>query len=178
MRRVAIGSTNPVKIEAVREAFAELHPDDFQTHPVEIDSTDDQPWGEARTRAGALRRAQGALDALTDADWGIGLEGGTTRDDAGLLVTSWIAARHRDGPHGLARTASFYLPDEIAALVDAGTELAQAWTQVHGMEGVGRGGGTVGLLTGGRITRIRLYRDPVVLAVAIASGYREPVPGT
>lgn len=170
MHRVAVGSTNPAKIEAVRQAFNELHPGEAEVHSLAIDGTDDQPWGEAPTRDGALLRARRALDAQPVADWGIGLEGGMTRDDAGVLVTSWIAACHRDGRQGLARTAGFYLPGAIAAEVRDSVELAEAWTRAQGMEDVGRGGGTVGVLTGGRVDRARLYRDAVVLAVALATG--------
>lgn len=166
--RVAVGSTNPAKIEAVRQAFAELRSGEAEVHSVAIDAADDQPWGEQRTRDGALLRARRALEAQPAADWGVGLEGGMTRDDTGILVTSWIAACHRDGRRGLARAAGFYLPGTIAAQVREGVELADAWTRAHGMEDVGRGGGTVGVLTGGRIDRARLYRDAVVLAVSLA----------
>jgi len=168
MHQVAVGSGNPAKVEAVRLAFAELHPDDFALHPLDTDGGDDQPWGEPTTRDGATRRAAAALAQRPDADWGIGLEGGMVRDDAGILVTSWIAAQHADGRLGLARTPGFYLPGAIADVVRAGGELADAWHRLHGIEQVGRRGGTVGLLTGGRIERTRLYADSVVLAVAIA----------
>lgn len=169
MQRVAVGSTNPAKLEAVRQAFAELHPGAFEVEAIATADADDQPWGEAETRTGALRRARAALDAPAAADWGIGLEGGMARDDAGILVTSWIAACHRDGRQGLARTAGFYLPQELAAEVRQGTELAEAWTRSRGVEGVGRGEGTVGVLSGGRVARARLYRDAVVLAVSLAT---------
>lgn len=167
MQRVAIGSTNPAKIEAVRRAFDELHRGDFELKPAETDGAEVQPWGEDATRHGAIKRARQAL-AAEDADWGIGLEGGMVRDDGGILVTSWIAACHADGGLGLTRTASFYLPGEITELVLAGHELADAWHKARGIERIGRDGGTVGLLTHGRIDRTRLYSEAVVLAVALA----------
>lgn len=167
MQRVAVGSTNPAKIEAVRRAFGELHHGDFELHPVATDGGDMQPWGEDATRHGAIKRARHAL-AAGDADWGIGLEGGMVRDDGGILVTSWIAACHTDGGLGLARTAGFYLPGEVTELVLAGHELADAWQRARGIEQIGRNGGTVGLLTHGHIDRTRLYSEAVVLAVALA----------
>lgn len=172
MQRVAVGSTNPAKIKAVRRAFDELYRADFELCPLETDGGDAQPWGEDATRHGAIQRARQAL-ADENADWGIGLEGGMVRDDGGILVTSWIAACHTDGGLGLARTASFYLPGEITELVLAGHELADAWQQARGIEHIGRNGGTVGLLTHGRIDRARLYGEAVVLAVAQAQEKQE-----
>lgn len=167
MQRVAVGSTNPAKVEAVRRAFDELHRGEFELHQVDTDGGDAQPWGEDATRHGAIKRARRAL-AAENADWGIGLEGGMVRDDGGILVTSWIAASHTDGGLGLARTAGFYLPGEITELVLAGHELADAWQQARGIERIGRNGGTVGLLTHGHIDRTRLYGEAVVLAVTRA----------
>lgn len=167
MQRVAVGSTNPAKIEAVHRAFDELYPGDFALEPVACDGGNAQPWGEDDTRRGALERARAAR-AGTGADWGIGLEGGLVSDAGGILVTSWIAACEAGGEPGLARTAGFYLPPAIADRVLAGHDLAEAWRQARGLERVGRGGGTVGLLTAGWIDRARLYGEAVMLAVTIA----------
>jgi inosine/xanthosine triphosphatase len=169
MQRVAVGSSNPAKHEAVRRAFEEIRRGGFELQAVETEGGADQPWGEAATREGALARARAAR-AAEQADWGIGLEGGLVEDDNGILVTSWIAAVRGDGREGLARTAAFYLPEEIAALVRAGHELAAAWREAAGIEHIGRRGGTVGALTQSRIDRARLYQDAVVLAVALAEG--------
>lgn len=169
MTRVAVGSTNPAKTEAVRRAFDELAPGALVLVPVAADGGSDQPWGEATTRDGAVARARRALERAS-ADWAIGLEGGLVADDADLLVTSWIAAVRADGALGLARTAGFHLPAAIAERVRAGEALAAAWRTVHGIEHIGRGGGTVGRLTRGRVDRARLYAEAVVLAVSLADG--------
>lgn len=167
MLQIAVGSTNPAKIEAVSRAFDELNFGDFDVEAVAFDGADAQPWGERSTRQGAVDRARAARTAI-DADWGIGLEGGMIRDDRGILVTSWIAACRTGSDPGLARTAGFYLPPGITDLVLAGHELADAWQQACGLQGIGRSGGTVGLLTGGRIDRTRLYSESVILAVTMA----------
>lgn len=163
MERVAVGSSNPAKVAAVRRAFDELYPLDHRIVTAEADGGTEQPWSEAATRAGAVARARAALEAA-GGDWGIGLEGGLAEDEAGLLVTSWIAAAHADGGVGLARTAGLYLSDPLAEQVRAGHELAEAWRRAQGIEGIGRADGTVGRLTGGRVDRARLYSEAVVLA--------------
>lgn len=167
MQRIAVGSTNPAKVEAVRRAFDELYRGDFELRPLASDGEADQPWGEDATRRGAIHRARSAVETA-EADWGIGLEGGMVREDGGILVTSWIAACRTDGNLGLARTAGFHLPPEITELVLAGHELADAWQHARGLQQVGRTGGTVGLLTGGHIDRARLYGESVLLAVTLA----------
>ena len=75
---VAVGSCNPVKVEAVRRAFAAAFPDSEVTvskHDVPS-GVSDQPRGEEETRLGAQQRARGALAAAAAADYGVGLEGG------------------------------------------------------------------------------------------------------
>ncbi|KAL7479975.1 hypothetical protein ACHAW6_006636 [Cyclotella cf. meneghiniana] len=97
--RVAVGSTNPCKIEAVREAFQDVfrkkqNEDTQNDIQVLISSFDaasevsDQPFGDAETREGARNRAQNALSAArkqnatvadainTPFDFAVGLEGG------------------------------------------------------------------------------------------------------
>lgn len=174
MLHVAVGSTNPVKLDAVRAAFTELAIGAFDIHPVAVADGEEQPWGEAATRDGALRRARAAL-AEPGSDWGIGLEAGLIRDDLGVLLTSWIAVCRPGNEPTLVRTAGFYLPAAIAEHVLAGAELNDAWRQAAGMEGVGRGAGTVGTLTDGCLDRVRLYRDAVLLAVARARASAEEV---
>ena len=63
--RVAVGSKNPVKLAAVRQAFFRAFPDRQLVcvgHDVPS-GVSDQPWGHAETEMGARQRALLALDA-------------------------------------------------------------------------------------------------------------------
>ncbi|HUG56308.1 MAG TPA: DUF84 family protein, partial [Candidatus Limnocylindrales bacterium] len=75
LRRAAVGSTNPAKLDAVRRALARLAPgcavEGYRVDP----GVGPQPLGDAETRAGAETRARGAL-AASGADVAFGLEGG------------------------------------------------------------------------------------------------------
>lgn len=83
--KVAVGSTNPCKIEAVRRAFEQMmiSSDDakivISSHNVPS-GVADQPFGDEETRAGAKNRALAAFNAACDAedfpDFAVGLEGG------------------------------------------------------------------------------------------------------
>jgi non-canonical (house-cleaning) NTP pyrophosphatase len=77
IRVIAVGSTNPVKVGAVREVFAGLAP--LATiEGFAVDTTvPEQPFGDDETIRGALARAVAARDAA-HADLGIGIEGGVS----------------------------------------------------------------------------------------------------
>lgn len=81
--RVAVGSTNPCKIEAVRKAFCQIFSSDeikieISSHSVPS-GVADQPFGDEETREGAMNRALAAYNAACSeagCDFGVGLEGG------------------------------------------------------------------------------------------------------
>ncbi len=78
--RVAVGSTNPCKIEAVRKAFCQIFSSDeisieISSHSVPS-GVADQPFGDEETRDGAMNRALAAYNAEARCDFGVGLEGG------------------------------------------------------------------------------------------------------
>ena len=81
--RVAVGSTNPCKIEADRKAFCQIFSSDeinieISSHSVPS-GVADQPFGDEETREGAMNRALAAYNAACSqarCDFGVGLEGG------------------------------------------------------------------------------------------------------
>ncbi|KAL3773742.1 hypothetical protein HJC23_012023 [Cyclotella cryptica] len=122
--RVAVGSTNPCKIEAVREAFHDMignqQQNDMQNDvKVLISSFDaasgvsDQPFGDTETREGARNRAQNALSAAQNQnattadvisepfDFAVGLEGGLEKvinpqtNENELYCMAWMTVAGR-----------------------------------------------------------------------------------
>ena len=83
--RVAIGSTNPVKCNAVRAVLSPLFPGaSFVT--VDVPSgVAAQPWGDVETRTGAHNRARAARAAARAAGHGCALMEGRVHDD-GVIV--------------------------------------------------------------------------------------------
>lgn len=70
------------------------------------------------------------------------------------------------GRVGKARTAGYFLAEETSRLVlEQGMELGKAEDLVWGVEGTRVKGGSVGLLTGGVVTRESYYAQAVVLAL-------------
>lgn len=176
--RVIVGSRNPVKVEAVRRAFARvLPPGEHAVEGLAVPSgVPEQPRGETETRRGALRRAAAAARERPDADVWVGIEGGVAESgpagsDAGggpgggrLYAFARVAVRVGDRV-GESSSGRFRLPEPVAALVRAGVELGEADDRVFGREGSKREEGAVGLLTGGAVTRTELYAQAVCLAL-------------
>ncbi len=163
--RIAIGSTNPVKIRAVenivRQKFADA---EFiaQEVPSGIPA---QPIGNEETRRGALNRARAVLEA-TGADWGAGLEGGVIQTEMGTMTTAWCVIVDRAGRIGVGGASNMLLPESIAARVFGGTELGEAMDEYASVKDVKHGLGAIGILTGGLIDRQGAYEVLVKFALA------------
>ena len=119
--RVAVGSKNPVKLAAVRQAFFRAFPDrPFVCVGHDVPSgVSDQPWGRDETLKGAIQRAHGALLAETGADYAVGIEGGVVEAPGGLRSVAYVAIRRRgrDVRLSVEHTASFALPPRVERLV-------------------------------------------------------------
>jgi len=163
---VVVASTNPVKIEAVERAFARMFPHaKFTVEPLKADSgVSSQPLSDEETLQGAHNRVSRARKARPDGDYWVGIEGGVADSSGGMTAFAWMEIQSR-GQVGRARTASFYLPEKVAAYVRAGMELGKADDLVFGQSDSKRKNGAVGLLTGNTITRTGLYEHALVMAL-------------
>ncbi|MEP6834479.1 MAG: inosine/xanthosine triphosphatase [Gemmatimonas sp.] len=178
VRKVVVGSTNPVKISAVRAVIARVAPD-ATVHAVAVASgVPDQPWGDEETQRGANERALQALAhaEFADADIGFGVEGGVVQQaDGSVRTCAWAVARTRDGRSGTGGSLSVQLPVEVAHLVKSGTELGHAMDAVAKLVDTKRRTGAVGILTAGLIDRQRAYEPLITYALApfLAADYFE-----
>jgi len=163
--RVVVGSTNPVKIAAVR-AVLERAGVNARIEGVAVASgVSEQPVGDAETIRGATQRARAALDA-TDADLAVGLEGGVVEEEDGMRTCAWASVVARDGRVGVGGSLAMMLPERVAALVRDGVELGHAMDRVTGAHDTKRGVGAVGILTAGLVDRQRAYESLVAYALA------------
>lgn len=162
---VAVGSGNPVKLEAARRAFARVFPgEEHEVEGVAVPSgVPDQPRGDAQTREGALRRAEAVAERRPEARYRVGIEGGVSGEED-LRAFAWVVVRTADRS-GEAVSGRFRLPDPVARRVRAGQELGDADDEVFDTSGSKRREGAVGLLTAGAVTRTELYAQAVCLAL-------------
>jgi inosine/xanthosine triphosphatase len=165
VRRIAVGSTNPVKVAAARAVFARVAPAAV-VEPVPVPSgVPDQPWGDAETRRGARTRAEAARLA-TGADLGVGFEGGVVAEDDGSVRSCAWAAVAAEGLVELGGSLAMPLPPAVARRLRAGEELGHAIDALTGERGTKHRGGAVGVLTAGLIDRQQAYE--VILTYALA----------
>ena len=166
MKKIVIASHNPVKAEAVLNAFQRLFPDEiFQISPINVDSgVSDQPMTDQITYQGAVNRAENAREIAPDAAYWVGVEGGCDYQDARMVAFAWVVIL-ADGRRGCARTAQFQLPPKVQTLVERGLELGDADDLVFGRENSKQHSGAVGLLTADVETRTSLYEQAVILAL-------------
>jgi inosine/xanthosine triphosphatase len=173
--RVVVGSTNPVKIAAASAVLARAGCTARVEGIAVASGVRDQPFGDAETIHGATRRARAAL-ASTEADLGIGIEGGVVEEADSLRTCAWAAVVSRDGRVGVGGSLAMALPDHVAALVRDGVELGLAMDRVTGGHDTKRGAGAVGILTAGLVDRQRAYEALVTYALArfLAPAYYAP----
>ncbi|MFA9425351.1 inosine/xanthosine triphosphatase [Natronorubrum sp. A-ect3] len=159
---VAVGSTNPVKIDAVERTLERFEP---TVMAVSVDSgVPEQPWSIEETVTGAETRARRALEA-TDADYGVGLEGGVARLEGvpGLSLIMWAAVT--DGERierGGGPTLS--LPDDVATRLADGAELGPVMDDRLGTDGIAEADGAAGVLTAGLTSRTQALGEAVACA--------------
>jgi len=161
---VTVGSTNPVKVRAVERALAGREAD-VSSAGVES-GVPKQPRSRAETIEGADNRARRAL-ATTDADLGVGIEGGVTNVEAvdGLFLIMWASVT--DGTRvERGGGPSIRLPDAIADRIHAGEELGPVLDDVLDTSGVATEQGAAGVLTDDIVDR----ESSLVHAVAGALG--------
>lgn len=167
MKKVIVGSHNPVKLATTKEAFELLFPEEafaFETFAAPS-GVPDQPFGQAETKQGAINRAEACRAAHPEADHWVGLEGGLEKIDGAYWVFAWMCVLGSDDTIGLGRTGSFMLPHKVSERIDQGEELGIATDVVFNETNSKHKGGAVGALTNELISRKDFYRDAMVFAL-------------
>jgi len=174
MKTIIVASTNPVKIAAARNGFTSMFPNDnLVVKGVSVPSgVSHQPMTSKETEKGALTRAENARGERPDADFWVGIEGGTSyaegeskTDKQEMEAFAWVVILSKNGEVGRGKTGTFSLPPKIVALVKQGTELGVADDMVFGEKNSKQKMGAVGLLTNGIINRTEYYAHAVILAL-------------
>ena len=110
-KTVIVASTNPVKVEVARRAFAAVFSqEEFVFKEVKSQSgVPDQPIGE-QTREGAKNRLAFIQQEYPDAHFWISQEGGLFKEAGRLYNRAWIMVTDQTGFVAESSTAQFYLP--------------------------------------------------------------------
>lgn len=164
---MAVGSKNPVKIEAVRLAFEQIWPKKkWRVIGIKVNhGITDQPMSDRESIQGAKNRSRRALKKL-GADFGVGLEGGLQKIGKLWFDCGWAVVVDKQGKIGIGSTARMIVPARIIKLVKQGKELGEALDKIFNRTNVKQAEGHFGLMTNKVITRTQGYRDGVIMALA------------
>jgi len=161
--KFAVGSTNPVKIDAVERTLERYEP---TVIAVDVDSgVSEQPWSIEETVTGAENRARRAF-AAANTDYGVGLEGGVARLEGipGLSLIMWGAVTDGDRMERGSGPA-LRLPDGVAERVEAGAELGPVMDDLLGTDGLAETEGAAGALTAGLTDRPQALGEAVACSI-------------
>lgn len=159
--KIAVGSLNRVKVEAVREVMESIY-GSVRIYPKDVKSgVPDQPFGE-ETHRGAKNRAVSAID---DCDLSVGIEAGVFEIYDGLFDVQHCVIVDKDGRITSGMGSGFEYPKEIAELVRKGSTVGDAVDKLYEKTSVGHSEGAIGLLSKGLMDRKTLTKQSVLAAM-------------
>lgn len=165
--KVVVGSTNPVKIEAVKQAFDKVFPEKkWQVVGIEVLSgVPNQPMSDLESIKGARNRAKNALKKVK-ADFGVGLEGGLQQVGKCWFDCGWIVVLDKKGTEGIGSTIKMETPKKLMELIKKGMELGEANDVLFRTVNSKQAEGHFGLMTKNAITRTSGYKSGVIAALS------------
>jgi len=165
--KVIVGSHNPVKINAVRNALAAYFPDRevIATGVDAPSNVSDQPMTSKETRDGAINRLRYCLQYHPDADFYAAIEGGVDRFEDGAATFAYLAVASGDNL-SMGRSANMPIPDSVYQALTEGEELGPLMDKLFNTTNVKHKGGAIGLLTNGLETRESSYTHAMHLAIS------------
>lgn len=171
--KVIIGSTNPVKINAVKKAFIKVYPNaEFQG--ISVSSlVSIQPKSSQESRTGAYNRAKNVLESTT-ADFAVGLEGGIDDTEIGMMTNAWCCIiERRTATISYGGGMNFHLPEIVAQKIRKGGELGPIMDELIHENNWKEKGGAIEIFTSGLLSRTKAYTRLVEMALTkfVASKY-------
>ncbi|HIE41445.1 MAG TPA: inosine/xanthosine triphosphatase [Candidatus Aenigmarchaeota archaeon] len=166
--KILVGSQNPVKIEAVKEAFSKYF-NQIEVIGFKVNSNvSDQPIGEetfegAKNRALELKKINEEKNLC--AKFFVGIEGGIIK-----LYSKWFAFGAMciiddKGRISFGTSSQFELPESISKHLLNGVELGDVIDKITGEHNTKQKSGTIGFFTKGVIDRKNLYVRGLVVAL-------------
>ncbi|ENN96843.1 hypothetical protein J422_00310 [Methanocaldococcus villosus KIN24-T80] len=163
MRVVALGSKNPIKVKATKEAFERVI-GYSEIIPVDVDSkVSPHPIGLEETYKGALNRAKEAFKKI-QCVYSVGIEAGMIELD-GHYLDIHVAVVYDGIRETVGLSQGFEYPKIVAEHIMKGIEGKIIAEKISGIKGIGESVGMIGYLTDNHIKREDLCRDAVIMAL-------------
>lgn len=179
--KIFVGSTNPVKTNAVTLAAVEQWPE-VEVFGYEVASgVNEQPMSDAETKQGAINRAKKVfnlgLASLTQKPTdkisvlGIGLEGGVFVDNEDQMWTTvWAAVIDQSGEIFLANGARFKVAKIVADDIIRGQEMGPIISNYFNGRSVKTQEGLIGIVTNNFVDRTEEYSAIAKMAIGLWYG--------
>ncbi len=170
---LAIGSTNPVKIEAVKEViqgYPSLAKAEILSYSVPS-GISEQPLSLEETILGAKTRAKNAFEACKSSNYSFGIESGlfaAPGTQTGFLNGS-ICCIYDGAVYFIGLSCGFEVPPSILQHILHGKmDMSQACCQsgITASATIGEEEGLIGILTNGRMDR-KEYTKPCIITALI-----------
>jgi len=160
---VIVGSKNPVKVSAVREAFEHYYKNVSVVGMSVSSGVSDQPF-EEDTHIGAKNRAE-ALLKTGNADYYVGVEGGCFMIHGTWMAAGSVCILDNSGREGRGVSPAFPMPPVFMKAILEGREMGVVADEHIGSTNIKQQGGTAGYLTRDVIPRKELYIPGIVSAL-------------
>jgi inosine/xanthosine triphosphatase len=167
MKKIAVASKNPVKIEGVLRGFQRMFPDEqFEMIGISAPSgVADQPMSHEETLRGAKNRTDHISLINSDADYWVGVEAGIATSEEEMECFGHVTIKSKEGQWSKGSTGCFILPPALVDLVNKGMELGRAVDVVFNCTDSKHSNGVVGALTHNKIDRTEYIVHAVILAL-------------
>ncbi len=166
--KILVGSTNPVKINATREAFKRFY-DSVEVLGFPVSSGVSEQPIEEEVFKGAKNRALELIklneNENINADFFVGIEGGI-----GKLAGIWfsfggVCIINKSGDIGYGTSALFELPKFVVDRLLNGEELGPVMDELQNQTNTKQKHGAIGFLTNGVMDRKELYISGIITAM-------------
>tara|TARA_R110002153_G_scaffold145231_3_gene296510 strand:- start:229 stop:807 length:579 start_codon:yes stop_codon:yes gene_type:complete len=163
---VVVGSKNPVKVNAAKNAIAMLYPErNVICQGMHAPSNvAEQPMTSEETRIGAINRVKFCQENAK-ADFYIAMEGGVDKFEYGPATFAYIVIANHER-QSIGRGAIMPIPESVYQALADGQELGPLMDKLFNTQNIKQKGGAIGLLTNGNATREGNYTHAIVLAMA------------
>ncbi len=166
--KILVGSKNPVKIDAVREAFGKYF-DKFEVVGLNVESGVSAQPVNSETPEGAKNRAKALKhkneNENLNADFFVGIEGGLVEFYNIWFTLGFICIIDNQGKAGYGTSPLFELPKTINDKLLKGIELGDVIDKLTGENNTKQDGGAIGYFTNGIMDRKELYVPGLITAI-------------
>ena len=166
--KVLVGSRNPVKAEATKEAFSKYF-DAVEVVGIGVNSkvsnqpVEDETFAGARNRAFELKRIN--EERNFNAEFFVGIEGGIKKLFDRWFTFGVMCIMDDKGKISYGTSPFFELPSQITEELLKGTELGDVMDNLIGGKNTKEKQGAVGYFTKGVMDRKRYYVDGLTVAL-------------